>query len=520
MALNVDSLRKSYAGNEVVAGLSFAVPPGTCFGLLGPNGAGKTTTLRLCLGLTAPDSGSVTLNGHAIPADAQQARARIGVVPQFDNLDPDFTASENLLVFGRYFGLKDAEVKERIPQLLDFAGLTGKADARIATLSGGMKRRLTLARSLVNNPDIVFLDEPTTGLDPQARHLIWERLKQLKSAGKTLILTTHFMDEAERLCDRLIVIDHGKKITEGSPRQLIAEHIEPQVIEVFDEASRNLLKSWFLWLRESATAQQWAEQSALLGKQAKALRRRLQLGDASQLESIQTEAAQAQAEAQLTQARVRQRIAGEDLRRRYPGLPISEPESIATPGAVSGSAEEWINRILEHSHELGLARGEAQRAMSQAGRSSRERLPDPTVGLQISRERGGEENVMGAYISIPLPGSARQASSDASRAQVGVASSREAAVRQRIEAEAAQLYDSAVAAVDSWQSNRIAAEHLNRAAEMTARTYQLGEGTLGELLSSRRLANDAQLAARLSQLEALELHYRLQLDAHQLWDFD
>ncbi len=239
-ALVVDALRKTYAGNEVVAGLSFAVEPGTCFGLLGPNGAGKTTTLRLCLGLTAPDSGSIALNGHAIPADAQQARARIGVVPQFDNLDPDFTASENLLVFGRYFGLKDAEVKARIPQLLEFAGLTGKADARIATLSGGMKRRLTMARALVNNPDIIFLDEPTTGLDPQARHLIWDRLKQLKSAGKTLILTTHFMDEAERLCDRLIVIDHGRKITEGSPRQLIAEHIEPQVIEVFDESGGQL----------------------------------------------------------------------------------------------------------------------------------------------------------------------------------------------------------------------------------------------------------------------------------------
>ena len=239
-ALSVNSLRKTYGDTEVVAGLSFAVEPGTCFGLLGPNGAGKTTTLRLCLGLAAPDSGEIILNGHQIPADAQKARARVGVVPQFDNLDPDFTASENLLVFGRYFGLGDAEVKARIPELLEFASLGSKADARIATLSGGMKRRLTLARALVNNPDIVFLDEPTTGLDPQARHLIWERLKQLKSAGKTLILTTHFMDEAERLCDRLIVIDHGRKVTEGSPRQLIAEHIEPQVIEVFDEASRNL----------------------------------------------------------------------------------------------------------------------------------------------------------------------------------------------------------------------------------------------------------------------------------------
>ena len=239
-ALAASGLRKSYAGAEVVAGLSFRVERGRCFGLLGPNGAGKTTTLRLCLGLTAPDSGDITLNGCVIPAEARKARTRVGVVPQFDNLDPDFTASENLLVFGRYFGLGDDEVRARIPDLLEFAGLGSKADARIATLSGGMKRRLTLARALVNDPDIIFLDEPTTGLDPQARHLIWERLKQLKSAGKTLILTTHFMDEAERLCDSLIIIDHGRKIAGGSPRQLIAEHIEPQVVEAYDEAGGEL----------------------------------------------------------------------------------------------------------------------------------------------------------------------------------------------------------------------------------------------------------------------------------------
>ena len=239
-ALAASGLRKSYAGAEVVAGLSFRVERGRCFGLLGPNGAGKTTTLRLCLGLTAPDSGDINLNGCVIPAEARKARTRVGVVPQFDNLDPDFTASENLLVFGRYFGLGDDEVRARIPDLLDFAGLGSKADARIATLSGGMKRRLTLARALVNDPDIVFLDEPTTGLDPQARHLIWERLKQLKASGKTLILTTHFMDEAERLCDALIIIDHGRKIAEGSPRQLIAEHIEPQVVEAYDEAGGEL----------------------------------------------------------------------------------------------------------------------------------------------------------------------------------------------------------------------------------------------------------------------------------------
>ena len=237
-ALTVCGLRKRYDGNEVVAGIDFNVPAGTCFGLLGPNGAGKTTTLRCCLGLTAPDAGQITLNGHDVPQYAEVARERVGVVPQFDNIDPDFSVAENLMVYGRYFGIKDAVIAARVPDLLDFAGLSGKEDARIQTLSGGMKRRLTLARALVNDPDIIFLDEPTTGLDPQARHLIWERLKQLTARGKTLILTTHFMDEAERLCDRLAVLDHGHLVTEGAPRELIAMHIEPQVVEIFgDEAA-------------------------------------------------------------------------------------------------------------------------------------------------------------------------------------------------------------------------------------------------------------------------------------------
>ena len=236
-ALCVRGLRKSYDANEVVAGISFSVPAGTCFGLLGPNGAGKTTTLRCCLGLTTPDAGEIHLGGFSIPMQAETARERVGVVPQFDNLDPDFTAGENLMVYGRYFGLKDASIRARIPGLLDFAGLAGKEKARIQSLSGGMKRRLTLARALVNDPDIIFLDEPTTGLDPQARHLIWERLKRLTAQGKTLILTTHFMDEAERLCDRLAVLDHGRLVTEGAPRELIAAQIEPQVVEIFgDEA--------------------------------------------------------------------------------------------------------------------------------------------------------------------------------------------------------------------------------------------------------------------------------------------
>jgi len=225
-------LRKSYGGEEVVAGVSFSIAPGECFGLLGPNGAGKTTTLRLCLGLVDPDGGSIELMRQPVPGEARRARMRVGVVPQLDNLDPDFTVGENLLVYGRYFGLPERTVRERIPQLLEFAGLAARAASRIQALSGGMKRRLTLARALINDPDLIFMDEPTTGLDPQARHLIWERLKQLLAQGKTIVLTTHFMEEAERLCARLAIMDRGRFITEGSPRELIARHIEPHVVEV------------------------------------------------------------------------------------------------------------------------------------------------------------------------------------------------------------------------------------------------------------------------------------------------
>ena len=225
-------VRKSYGANEVVSGIDLRVASGECFGLLGPNGAGKTTTLKLCLGLIKPNAGDIELLGEPVPRRAREARTRVGVVPQFDNLDPDFTVAENLLVYGRYFGMKSGEVKARIPALLHFAGLAGRADSRITTLSGGMKRRLTLARALVNDPQLVVMDEPTTGLDPQARHLIWERLRRLTQEGKTLVLTTHFMEEAERLCHRLAILDNGRIIAAGSPRALIAEHIESQVVEV------------------------------------------------------------------------------------------------------------------------------------------------------------------------------------------------------------------------------------------------------------------------------------------------
>jgi lipooligosaccharide transport system ATP-binding protein len=231
--LQCQHLNKRFGNNLVVDDLSFSLYPGECLGVIGPNGAGKTTTFRICLGLTAPDSGSVTIFGEDMPKQALSIKSRLGVVSQFDSLDPDFSCAENLLVYGRYFGMKRADIDARIPGLLEFAALSHKANAKPGELSGGMKRRLSLARALVNDPQLLLLDEPTTGLDPQARHLMWERLQQLLQQGKSILLTTHFMDEAERLCDRLLVVDHGRKIAEGKPRDLIAEHLEPDVVEVY-----------------------------------------------------------------------------------------------------------------------------------------------------------------------------------------------------------------------------------------------------------------------------------------------
>jgi lipooligosaccharide transport system ATP-binding protein len=237
-------LHKRYGATTVVDDLSFEIAPGECLGVIGPNGAGKTTTIRMCLGLTTPDGGTIdALGGLSMPRDARAIKAQLGVVSQFDTLDPDFSCAENLMVYARYFGMRRAQIAPRIPQLLEFAALSHKADAKPGELSGGMRRRLSLARALVNDPKLLMLDEPTTGLDPQARHLMWERLQLLLQQGKSILLTTHFMDEAERLCSRLLVLDHGRKIAEGRPRDLIAEHLEPDVVEVYGNGALGLAQS-------------------------------------------------------------------------------------------------------------------------------------------------------------------------------------------------------------------------------------------------------------------------------------
>ncbi len=217
---------------EAVRGIDFEVQRGTCTGLLGPNGAGKSTTMKMLMGLTQRSGGTLTMFGTDVRSLSHEQRCKIGLVPQDDNLDPDLTVAENLLIYGMLFGLPKAEVEARVPALLAMMQLTEKTNARVNQLSGGMKRRLTIARALINNPELLFLDEPTTGLDPQARVMIWQRILELKKSGKTLLLTTHYMDEAQRLCDHIILIDHGTILAEGSPQELIQRHVKKYVFDI------------------------------------------------------------------------------------------------------------------------------------------------------------------------------------------------------------------------------------------------------------------------------------------------
>ena len=237
--ITATDLTKKYKDFAAVDGLSFEVAPGESFGLLGPNGAGKSTTMRMVGAVSTRTSGDLSILGLDPNNHGPAIRSQLGVVPQADNLDTELRVRDNLLVYGRYFGLPRAEVAKKADELLEFAQLTDKAKAKVDDLSGGMKRRLTIARALINDPRILLLDEPTTGLDSQARHILWDRLFRLKEQGTTLVLTTHYMDEAEQLCDRLVVVDKGKIMAEGAPSALIREHSSREVLEVRFGSERN-----------------------------------------------------------------------------------------------------------------------------------------------------------------------------------------------------------------------------------------------------------------------------------------
>ena len=224
-------LKKSYGDFEAVKGLDFEVFPGECFGFLGPNGAGKTTTMRMIYGASIPTGGRLQVVGLDVRGNERAIKRRIGVVPQENNLDDDLRVRENLLVYGRYFDMPKKAALRRADELLDFVQLTEKADSDVSELSGGMKRRLLIARALINDPDLVVLDEPTTGLDPQARHLVWDKMRDLVREGKTLILTTHYMEEAARLCNRLVIMEDGNIVVGGVPDELVEQHVSPQVLE-------------------------------------------------------------------------------------------------------------------------------------------------------------------------------------------------------------------------------------------------------------------------------------------------
>lgn len=225
-------LTKTFGDFTAVDGVDFDVQPGEVFGFLGPNGAGKSSTMKMIGTVSPVTSGTLTVFGQDPQADGPKIRSRIGVVPQEDSLDQELTVYENLLIYGRYFDMSRAEIRPRIEELLEFAQLTDRRNDKVEPLSGGMKRRLTIARALINTPDMILLDEPTTGLDPQARHILWDRLYRLKQQGVTLIITTHYMDEAEQLCDRLVVMDKGKIVGEGSPQGLIEEYAHREVLEL------------------------------------------------------------------------------------------------------------------------------------------------------------------------------------------------------------------------------------------------------------------------------------------------
>jgi len=237
VVIKAQSLHKRFHEVVAVDSLDFEVKPGCCYGLVGPNGAGKTTTMKMIYCLIRPTSGSLTVFGLNVLTHQRRIKARLGVVPQENNLDPDLTTRQNLMIYARYFGIPKPVASQRCHKLLKFMHLSDRAHSPVPDLSGGMKRRLVMARALINDPELIILDEPTTGLDPQVRHLIWDRLLDLKERGITLLLTTHYMEEAQKLCDEVLIMDNARAVDRGSPLQLIKHHVPPYVLELLVERS-------------------------------------------------------------------------------------------------------------------------------------------------------------------------------------------------------------------------------------------------------------------------------------------
>ena len=263
-------LRKEYGGFEAVKGVDFEAYRGECFGFLGPNGAGKTTTMKMIYCAAVPTGGELRVAGRGVREDEREVKRRIGVVPQENNLDEDLKVKENLLIYGRYFDLSRKDALRRAEELLEFVQLSNKAGDEVEELSGGMKRRLLIARALINDPELVVLDEPSTGLDPQARHLVWDKLRELADEGKTLVLTTHYMDEAEQLCDRLVVMDGGEIIAEGSPKKMIQEHVSGEVLEYRADPD-SLEKLAGLLADEADEVERWGDEVVVYTSDADAI---------------------------------------------------------------------------------------------------------------------------------------------------------------------------------------------------------------------------------------------------------
>ncbi|MBP9218457.1 MAG: TolC family protein [Sterolibacterium sp.] len=414
-----------------------------------------------------------------------------------------------------------------LPQTIALAAQTTTSTQNIDAAHPELPPQAIVLRILQNHPDIRIKDALLRAEEAEGRRLqagphewnlgLTRQQRRIQTPDPVTGATRY--NEWDASLQRGIRLP-GKAQTDEALAHAGIEALHWSRGETLHETSRKLLTDWFSGLREEASARAWAEQAALLDKQAQQLNRRRELGDASRLEALQATAAAAQARSQARMSRSRANAAAIELQQRYPGLTLPDVLPETTPQALTDPPELWLDGILKQDHELGTARAETRRAQLLARRVDQERLPDPTLGLMMGRERSGEERVTGLTLSIPLPGEARSTQRDAELARADAAARREAAVLQKVRAEALSQIEQARGAFEAWQASEDAARELWDAAGLAARAWQLGEGTLAESLAARRLAFEARLTAQHNRLDALEIHNRLLLDSHRLWPLD